>query len=137
MNDKTKIIGIGYIVFGALGLLGLPMIYVHQLLMDTMISSIGQADPAARDMIRIIQDLMQIMVPLLFVLVVAHIVFNVMVGICFIKHRAYYTCLISSILTCFVFPMGTILGVFALMALSDANIKATFYRRNKPALQKT
>lgn len=136
MTDKTKIIGICYMVFGALGLLGLPLIYVHQMLMEAMISSLGQTDPAAMEVMQLIQDLMEIMVPLLIVLVFAHIVFNVLVGFCFIKHRAYYTCMISSILTCFVFPVGTILGVFSLMALSDEKIKAMFYQRKKTALQK-
>ena len=70
MTDKTKIIGVCYMVFGALGLLGLPMIYVHQLVMEAMISSLGQTDPAAMEVMQLIQDLMEIIVPLLVVLVV-------------------------------------------------------------------
>ena len=128
MNDKTKTIGICYIVFGALGLLGLPMIYVHRLFMNAVLSSVAVTDPAALEIMQIIENLMEILIPLLIVLVVAHVVFNILVGICFIKHRAYYTCLISSILTCFVFPVGTILGVFALMALTDEKIKPLFIR---------
>ncbi len=136
MNEKTKVIGICFIVFGALGLLGLPMIYVHQLLMNAILSNLAEADPAVLEVMQIFQGLMEVLVPLLIILVVAHIVFNVLVGICFIRHKAYYTCLISSILTCFVFPVGTILGVFALMALSDEKIKAKFYLRKKTSVEK-
>ena len=132
MNDKTKVIGICYIVFGALGILGLPMIYVHQLFMDAMLSSMAEVDSRALEVIQLFQNLMEILVPLLVILMVAHIVFNVLLGICFIRHKAYYTCLISSILTCFVFPVGTLLGVFALIALSDEKIKPLFYR-SRPA----
>ncbi len=132
MNDKTKVIGICYIVFGALGILGLPMIYVHQLVMGSVFSNLAEVDPQAQEMLLTIRELMELLVPLLVVLVVAHIVFNVLVGICFIRNKAYYTCLISSILTCFVFPLGTLLGVFALMALTDEKIKPLFFQL-KPA----
>ncbi len=133
MNDKTKIIGIGYIVFGALGLLGLPMLYAHKLVMDAILSSLATADPAALEVMQIFRELMEILVPLLVVLVVAHIVFNVLVGICFIKHKAYYTCLISSVITCLAFPVGTVLGVFALIVLNDEKIKAMFNVRRQPS----
>ena len=128
MNDKTKIIGICYIVFGALGLLGLPMLYVNHLFMNSIFSSMGTADAEAREVMSIFQELMDIVIPLLVVLVVVHVVFNVLVGICFIRNKAYYTCLISSALTCLFFPMGTILGVFALMVLTDEKIKPLFFK---------
>lgn len=131
MNDKTKIIGICYIVFGALGLLGLPMIYVHKLFMNSVLSGVAQVDPEAREVMLLFENLMGFLVPILVVLVVSHIVFNVLVGICFIKHKAYYTCLVSSILTCLFFPMGTLLGVFSLITLSDEQIKSKFYK-HKP-----
>lgn len=35
---------------------------------------------------------------------------SLLVGICFIKHKAYYTCMITSILTCLFIPLGTLLG---------------------------
>jgi hypothetical protein len=129
MNDKTKIIGICYIVFGALGLLGLPMIYVHQLLMNSILSNVAEVDPEAREVLLLFNELMEILIPLLVVLVVAHIVFNVLVGICFIRNKAYYTCLISSILTCLFFPVGTLLGVFALLVLTDEKIKPLFHKK--------
>lgn len=128
MNDKTKVIGICYIVFGALGILGLPMIYVHQLVMGSVFSNLAEVDPQAREMLLTIRELMELLIPLLAVLVVSHIVFNVLVGICFIRNKAYYTCLVSSVLTCFLFPLGTILGVFALMVLTDEKIKPLFFR---------
>ncbi len=128
MNDKTKIIGICYIVFGALGLLGLPILYVNHLFMNSIFNSMGTADAETREVLSLFQQLMDIVIPLLVVLVVVHVVFNVLVGICFIKNKAYYTCLISSALTCLFFPMGTILGVFALMALTDEKIKPLFFK---------
>lgn len=129
MTNKTKIIGICYIVFGALGVLGLPMLYVHKLLMNSILSNVAEVDPEAREVLLLFNELMEILVPLLVVLVVTHIVFNVLVGICFIRNKAYYTCLISSILTCFFFPVGTLLGVFALLVLTDEKVKPLFYKK--------
>lgn len=128
MNDKTKIIGICYIVFGALGILGLPMIFVNQLFMNSLFSRAAEVDPQAMEMISLFQEMMDVLVPLLVVLVVVHIVFNVLVGICFIRNKAYYSCLISSALTCLFFPVGTILGIFALMVLTDEKIKPLFFK---------
>ena len=127
MNDKTKLIGIFYIIFGAMGILGLPMIYVQKQVMNMVFASIGNVGGEAQYVIDLVNELMKILMPALLVLIIAHIVFNVFVGVCFIKHKAYYTCLITSIFTCLVFPLGTILGVFALMALIDEDIKKLFY----------
>lgn len=127
MNDKTKLIGIFYIIFGAMGILGFPMIYVQKQVMNMFFANIGNVGGEAQYVIDLVSDLMKILMPALVALIIAHIVFNVLVGICFIKHKAYYTCLITSIFTCLVFPLGTILGVFALMALIDEDIKKLFY----------
>jgi cytochrome b561 len=129
MNDKTKLIGIFYIIFGAMGLLGLPMIYVQKQVMIMVFANIGNVGGEAQYVIDLINEMMKILMPALVALIIAHIVFNVLVGICFIKHKAYYTCLITSIFTCLVFPLGTILGVFALMALIDEDIKKLFYTK--------
>ena len=43
-----------------------------------------------------------------------------------IKHKAYWSCLVASIATCLFFPLGTILGVFALMALIEEETKELF-----------
>jgi len=126
LNDKTKVIGIFYIVFGAMGILGLPMIYLQQRVMQMMFANMGDVGADAQGIMNLMHDLMELMVPALVLLIAVHIVFNVLVGICFIKHKAYNTCLITSILTCFLFPLGTILGVFALMALIDEETKKLF-----------
>lgn len=127
MNDKTKLIGIFYIIFGAMGILGFPMIYIQKQVLTLVLANIGQIGGEAQYVIDLVNGLMKILMPALVVLIIAHIVCNVLVGICFIKHKAYYTCLITSIFTCLVFPLGTILGVFALMALIDEDIKKRFY----------
>jgi hypothetical protein len=129
MNDKTKLIGIFYIIFGAMGLLGLPMIYVQKQVMQMVLANIGHVGGEAQYVIDFVHELMKILMPALMALIIAHIVVNVLVGICFIKHKAYYTCLITSIFTCLVFPLGTILGVFALMALIDEEIKKLFWAK--------
>ncbi len=127
MDDKTKLIGIFYIIFGAMGILGLPLIYLQHWAMDMIFANLGEMGAEAQPVIELFQNLMAILVPLLMVLIFAHIIFNVIVGICFIKHKAYYTCLVTSIFTCFVFPIGTILGVFALMTLIEEDTKQLFY----------
>ncbi len=127
MDDKTKLIGIFYIIFGAMGILGLPLIYLQHWAMDMIFANLGEMGAEAQPVIELFQNLMAILVPLLMVLIFAHMIFNVIVGICFIKHKAYYTCLVTSIFTCFVFPIGTILGVFALMTLIEEDTKQLFY----------
>ena len=127
MDDKTKLIGIFYIIFGAMGIIGLPLIYLQHWAMDMVFANIGDLGAEAQPLIELFKNLMDILIPLLALLIIAHIIFNVIVGICFIKHKAYYTCLVTSIFTCFVFPIGTILGVFALMTLIDEDIKKLFY----------
>lgn len=127
MNDKTRLIGIFYIVFGAMGILGLPVIYLQQRVMNMVFANLGEIGAEAQPIMDLFHDLMEILMPALMVLIIAHIVFNVLVGICFIKHKFYYTCLITSIFTCLVFPLGTILGVFSLMALIDEDVKKLFY----------
>jgi hypothetical protein len=127
MNDKTRLIGIFYIVFGAMGILGLPVIYLQQRVMNMVFANMGEIGAEAQPIMDLFHDLMEILMPALMVLIIAHIVFNVLVGICFIKHKFYYTCLITSIFTCLVFPIGTILGVFSLMTLIDEDVKKLFY----------
>jgi hypothetical protein len=127
MDDKPRIIGIFYIVFGAMGILGLPMIYIQQRVMQMVFANMGDLGAEAQGIMDLLHDLMAVLVPALVLLIVVHIVFNVLVGICFIKHKAYYTCLVTSILTCLMFPLGTILGVFALMALIDEKTKKLFF----------
>jgi hypothetical protein len=129
MNDKTRLIGIFYIVFGAMGILGLPVIYLQQRMMNMVFANMGEIGAEAEPIMDLFHDLMEILMPVLVILIIAHIVFNVLVGICFIKHKAYYTCLVTSIFTCLVFPIGTVLGVFALMALIDEDIKKLFYKK--------
>ncbi len=126
MSDKAKIIGIFYIIFGLLGLLGLPLIFVQHKFLAFLFSNIGRIDPQAEAIIQLIQELVAILIPALIALVVVHVVVNVLVGICFIKRKLYWTCMVASILTCLFFPLGTLLGVFAIMVLIDEQIKSEF-----------
>ena len=135
MNDKTRLIGIFYIIFGAMGLLGLPMIYIQKQIMSGVLSSLGDLGGDAHNWLELIQELLRILVPALVLLIVVHVVVNVLVGICFIKHKAYWSCLIASVLTCLFFPLGTILGVFALMVLIEEETKRKFgVPRNLPGV---
>ena len=129
MNDKTRLIGIFYIVYGAMGVLGLPLIYIQKQVMTLVSANMGEFGADARAMMDLVHELMAVLIPALVALIVVHIAFNVLVGICFIKHKAYYTCMITSILTCLFVPLGTLLGVFALMALIDDDIKKLFFEK--------
>jgi hypothetical protein len=126
MNEKTKLIGVFYIIFGVMGLLGLPMIYIQKQLMDVVLSNLSSLGGEAQYWIGFAQDMLRILMPILVLLIVVHVVVNVLVGICFIKHKAYWSCLVASIATCLFFPLGTILGVFALMALIEEETKELF-----------
>lgn len=126
MNDKTRLIGIFYIIFGAMGLLGLPLIYIQKQIMSGMLSHLNDLGGEAQYWLDMFQDLLRILVPALVLLIVMHVIINVLVGICFIKHKAYWSCLIASVLTCLFFPLGTVLGVFALMVLIEEETKQKF-----------
>ncbi len=126
MDEKTKLIGIFYIIFGAMGLLGLPMIYIQKKIMGAMFANIGAIGGEAQHWMDFIQEMVRLLVPFLVLLIVVHVVVNVLVGICFIRHKAYYSCLVASVATCLFFPLGTILGVFALMILIEDETKRKF-----------
>ena len=126
MHEKTKLIGIFYIIFGAMGLLGLPMIYVQKKLMGALFANLGSYGGDAQYWIAFAQELVRLLVPVLILLIVLHVLVNVLVGICFIKYKAYWSCVVASVATCLFFPLGTVLGVFALMALIEEETKKKF-----------
>jgi hypothetical protein len=126
MHPKTKLIGIFYIIFGAMGLLGLPMIYIQKQLIGVVFSHLDSLGAEARHWIDFARQMVRVLVPALVLLIVVHVVVNVLVGICFIKHKAYWSCLVTSVATCLFFPLGTILGVFALMVLIEEDTKKMF-----------
>lgn len=123
MRKNTKILGIFYIVFGALGLLGIPLIFVHKWFMRSLISSMAEVDPNALEMLYLIEELMAVMIPALIALSLCHVIFNVLVGYCFIKHKAYYSCYIAAVFTLLAFPYGTVLGVFSIIVLTNDEAK--------------
>ncbi|MCP4748455.1 MAG: hypothetical protein GY874_20325 [Desulfobacteraceae bacterium] len=124
--NKLSIIGIFYIIFGLLGILGLPMIWVHQTILNSVFENMPMADAEFEQAIMTIRTLLETLVPALIALVIVHILANVAIGYCFIKKKLYNTCLVASIFTCLFFPFGTILGVFSLMALIDEGTKKAF-----------
>lgn len=126
MEDKPRLIGIFYIVFGLLGLLGLPMIYLQKRALDMLLANMGGSFPQADAYIGMARQIILLVVPALIALVVVHVAGNILVGLCFIKRRFYYTCFVASIFTCLLFPLGTLLGVFAIVVLTENETKAEF-----------
>lgn len=126
MENKTKLIGVCFIIFGALGLLGLPLIYIQQQVMVGLIARAHVIGVEAQYWIEVIEEMLRILVPALVLLIVLHVLINVLVGICFIKHKAYRSLVVASVLTCLFFPLGTLLGVFALITLLEENVKVKF-----------
>ena len=126
MENKTKLIGVCFIIFGALGLLGLPLIYIQQQIMVGLVVHAHMIGVKAQYWIEVIEQMLHILVPALVLLIVLHVLINVLVGICFIKHKAYRSLMAASVLTCLFFPLGTLLGVFALMTLLEEDVKAKF-----------
>ena len=129
MNDKPRLIGIFYIVFGLLGLLGLPLIYLQQKALDVVLANARGSLPEADMYIDMARQIMVMLVPALIALVAVHVVGNILVGLCFIKRKFYYTCFVASIFTCLLFPLGTLLGVFAIVVLTEDETKAAFGKK--------
>jgi hypothetical protein len=126
MHQKTTLIGILYIIFGAMGLLGVPVIYIQKQLIGGLFSHLEQLGGDARHWVEVARQIIQILVPALVALIVVHVLVNALIGICFIKHKAYWSCLVASVATCLFFPLGTLLGVYALMVLKEEETKKKF-----------
>ena len=126
MQDKLRVIGILYIIFGCLGILGFPLIWTMQKTLAYMATSMAATSGEAEYLMSIVQEMMTLLVPAMIALTVVHIAVNVAVGYCFIKRKLYYTCVVASVLTCLAFPIGTLLGVFSLVALSEEPNRQAF-----------
>jgi sorbitol-specific phosphotransferase system component IIC len=126
MDDKPKLVGIFYIVFGLLGLLGLPMIWIQKRAMAFVLETLAGTGQDAGQLIGMMQELMTLLVPAIIALIVVHILVNAAVGYCFIKRKLYATCFAASVMTYLLFPLGTLIGVFAIIVLTEEQTKKQF-----------
>jgi hypothetical protein len=64
----------------------------------------------------------------LFVLFEVYGILCIMAGRKYAKHEGYWFCFILAVFTCLNFPLGTALGVFAIIVLNRPSVKALFQR---------
>jgi hypothetical protein len=64
----------------------------------------------------------------LFVLFEVYGILCIIAGRKYAKHEGYRFCFILAVFTCLNFPLGTALGVFAIVVLNRPSVKALFQR---------
>jgi hypothetical protein len=64
----------------------------------------------------------------LFVLFEAYGILCIIAGRKYAKHEGYRFCFVLAVFTCLNFPLGTALGVFAIVVLNRPSVKALFQR---------
>ena len=62
----------------------------------------------------------------LFVLFEAYGILSIIAGRKYAKHQGYWFCFVLAIFSCLNFPLGTALGVFAIVVLNRPSVKALF-----------
>ena len=120
-RSHLRLLGIFYILFGLLALPVLALFGFHDMILDQALANTH--DPEMREAIERIANMIGFAV-VFFVLL--HVIVGFYIGRCFRKQRRYTLCMISAVLACLSFPIGTILGVFSIIVLTNPEAKYLF-----------
>ena len=126
-RQHLKLLGLFYIIFGVLGVLNLFGLCMIPLFEKALIGFQENVD-MSHDQTEAVKATFRVLSLCLIALTIVHVFFNVLVGICLIRHWYYTACFLAGILTCLAFPLGTILGIFTLIVLSKTETKRLFGR---------
>ena len=124
-RGHLKILGTLFIVFGVLGVLslfGIPVLY----LLLGMLEDMHHTGDIPLEVFETFQIVVQVSVVGIVALTIVHVFFNVLIGICVMKHRYYHPCMIAMWLTCLAFPIGTAIGVIGILVMSRPACKTLF-----------
>lgn len=124
-QGHLKVLGILFIVIGALSLLVLPGVIALHLLGDTLLgnSELTQMPPEELEMIRTLLRTLSLAMALL---IVVHVIFHVLVGVCLMRYKYYWACYLTAVFSLLNVPLGTALGVFTLVVLARPEARQLF-----------
>jgi archaellum biogenesis protein FlaJ (TadC family) len=128
-QQYLNLLGIFYILFGALGLLTLLGLGIVPLF-EKVLLNIQEMAEMSQEETDMLKDSLRIVTLCLIVLTIIHVFFNVLVGICLMRRWCYKACLLAGALTCLAFPLGTVLGIFTLVVLSKEKVKQLFGKQS-------
>ncbi len=124
MKQHVSVLGVLFIVFGALGLLAAIFLLVVMGGAASIISTVGADDPDAA----VVAPILGIVGGVLFFLVAALSIPGLAVGIGLVKFQNWARIggLILSAVNLLNFPLGTALGVYGLWVLLSKETEAVF-----------
>jgi hypothetical protein len=124
-RTHLKIVGIIFIVLGILSLLGLLGVGVLHVAFDFMMENDAFRD-LPPEQVELFESLLKTLTLAIVLLIVVHVFFHGLVGVCLMCYKYYWPCYLTAVLSLLNFPFGTILGVFTLMVLSRPEARELF-----------
>ena len=127
MNEKNKnylqAIAIGFYVLGGLGvLIGLlPLMHIAFGIM--IVTGKLQNHPSSADEIAWLFILIGMVAMVVMETIAILLLYT---GRCIQRRKRHLFCMVMSVLTCLASPLGTVLGIFAIILLIQPEIKAEF-----------
>ena len=124
MKQHTSVLGVLFIVFGAIGIFAAIFLLVVMGGAASIISTVGADDPD----VAVVAPILGILGGVLFFLVAALSIPGLVVGIGLVKFQNWAS--IGGLILCAVnllnFPLGTALGVYGLWVLLSKETEAVF-----------
>lgn len=120
-EERLKLVGVFYIIFGLMALPGLFVIGLHSMFLPDL-------DQLSRDLDLGVdlKEIIQMLEMAFVVLIVVHVATFCYIGWCFMKFRHHTTCMVAAVFACLSVPLGTILGVISLVLLTKPETKRLF-----------
>ncbi|PHS04104.1 MAG: hypothetical protein COA78_17030 [Blastopirellula sp.] len=129
MNSKLKTLSILYFVFAGLSLLMLLFLVLHYFAFSSMMNMdlpVQKGQPAPRQMLDQVMGPMKYMYLLMGFVGSLFTVSCLTTGFCFLSKKRHTLAIVGAGISCLSIPLGTALGVWALLVLLDENVKAEF-----------
>jgi hypothetical protein len=129
-DDHVRLLAILHYVWAGLGIFGLGFLALHWSLMSSMFDPeflARQENPPPPEMIRLFANFVWFYVAF-GLWGIATMVLNVLAGRWLQTRRHRTFCMVVAGINCISIPLGTLLGVFTLAALTKADVQRTFDR---------
>ncbi len=124
-RGHLRVLGILFIVLGAAFLLAVPVVLGFHFLGLALLDSpeLTEIPPEEIEMIRTVLQTLSLAGVLL---IVVHVVFHVLVGVCLMRYQYYWACYLTAVFSLLNVPLGTALGVFTLVVLARPEARQLF-----------
>lgn len=124
-RSHLRVLGILFIVLGVLFLLAVPGVLVLHFLGLALLENpeLTNLPPEEMEMLRTVLQTLSLAGALL---IVVHVVFHVLVGVCLMRYKHYWACYLTAVLSLLNLPLGTALGVFTMIVLARPEARQLF-----------